>query len=53
MYHISIGLDTFADPVFDRVDGVIYRIGGVDPKKGMNWKQIRTCAGWHKRGRRC
>lgn len=39
MYHISIGAHTFADPVFDRVDGVIYRIGGVDPKKGMNWKQ--------------
>ncbi len=39
MYHISIGAHTFADPVFDRVDGVIYRIGGVDSKKGMNWKQ--------------
>ena len=28
-----------ADPVFDRVDGVIYKIGGVNPHKGMNWKQ--------------
>ena len=23
----------------DRVDGVIYKLGGVDPQKGMNWKQ--------------
>lgn len=39
LYHIAAGTHTFADPVFDRVDGVIYRIGGVNPKKGMNWKQ--------------
>ena len=39
LYHIAAGTHTFADPVFDRVDGVIYRIGGVDPKKEMNWKQ--------------
>ena len=43
MYHIAAGKHTFADPVFDRVDGVIYKIGGVNPDKGMNWKQI--CAG--------
>ena len=38
MYHIAAGKHTFADPVFDRVDGAIYRLGGVDPGKGMNWK---------------
>ena len=36
MYHIAAGKHTFADPVFDRVDGVIYKVGGVDPNKGMN-----------------
>ena len=39
LYHIAAGKHTFADPVFDRVDGVIYKIGGVDPAQGMNWKQ--------------
>ncbi len=39
LYHIAAGKHTFADPVFDRVDGVIYKLGGVDPCKGMNWKQ--------------
>lgn len=39
LYHIAAGKHTFADPVFDRVDGVIYQISGVDPRKGMNWKQ--------------
>ena len=39
LYHIAAGKHTFADPVFDRVDGAIYKLGGVDPYKGMNWKQ--------------
>lgn len=39
LYHIAAGKHTFADPVFDQVDGVIYKLGGVDPRKGMNWKQ--------------
>lgn len=39
MYHIAAGKHTFADPLFDRVDGLIYRIGGIDQKKEMNWKQ--------------
>ena len=38
LYHIAAGKHTFADPVFDRVDGVIYKIGGVHPAQGMNWK---------------
>ena len=28
VYHIAAGKHTFADPVFDRVDGVIYKISG-------------------------
>ena len=39
LYHIAAGKHTFADPVFDRVDGAIDKLGGVDPHKGMNWKQ--------------
>lgn len=39
LYHIAAGKHTFADPAFDRVDGAIYKLGGVDPHKGMNWKQ--------------
>lgn len=39
LYHIAARKHTFADPVFDRVDGMIYKIGGVHPAQGMNWKQ--------------
>ncbi len=39
VYHIAAGKRTFADPVFNRVDRVIYKIGGVDPDSGMNWKK--------------
>ena len=39
VYHIAAGKRTFADPVFNRIDGVIYKIGGVKPDKGMNWKK--------------
>lgn len=39
VYHIAAGKHTFADPLFDRVDGAIYKLGGVHPHKGMNWKQ--------------
>ena len=28
LYHIAAGKHTFADPVFDRVDGAIYKISG-------------------------
>ena len=35
LYHIAAGkLHFFADPVFDRVDGAIYKISGVDPGRG-------------------
>lgn len=39
LYHISAGQKTFADPVMDRIDGVIYKISGVHPDKDMNWWQ--------------
>ena len=39
VYHIAAGKHTFADPVFDRVDGIIYKISGIKPQKGMNWKK--------------
>ena len=39
VYHIAAGKHTFADPVFNRLDGLIYRISGIDPHKGLNWKK--------------
>ncbi len=39
LYHIAAGKHTFADPVFDRVDGAIYKLSGINPRQGMNWKQ--------------
>lgn len=41
LYHIAARKHTFLDPVFDPIDGVIYRICGID-KKEMNWKQYIT-----------
>ncbi len=31
LYHIAAGKHTFADPVLNRVDGVIYRVSGINP----------------------
>ena len=39
VYHIAAGKHTFADPVFNRIDNLIYKISGVNPQKGMNWKK--------------
>ena len=39
LYHIAAGKHTFADPVFNRVDGVIYKISGINSQNGMNWKK--------------
>lgn len=39
VYHIAAGKHTFADPVFDRIDGVIYKVSGIKPQVGMNWKK--------------
>ena len=38
-YHIMAHKHTAADVVFDRVDGAIYRLGGIRPNQEMNWKQ--------------
>ena len=39
MFHISTGKHTLGDPVFDRIDGAIYKVCGINPHKEMNWKQ--------------
>lgn len=39
LYHIAAEKHTWVDPVFDRVDGFIYKICGIKPQQGMNWKQ--------------
>ena len=38
VYHIAAGKHTFADPVYDHVDNVIYKVSGIKKDKGMNWK---------------
>ena len=38
MYHITAKQKTFADPVFDKVDHLIYKVCGID-RQGMNWKK--------------
>ena len=38
VYHIAAGKHTFADPVFDHVDNVIYKVSGIKKDKGMHWK---------------
>lgn len=53
LYHIAAGKHTFADPVLDRIDDVIYKIVGVDPHRGMNWRQYGQrswCQSGHCRG---
>ena len=37
LYHVATRQKTFADPVFDRVDNVVYRVCGID-RKDMTWK---------------
>ncbi|MFR3225654.1 MAG: potassium-transporting ATPase subunit KdpA [Blautia massiliensis (ex Durand et al. 2017)] len=39
VYHIAAGKHTWVDPVFDRVDGAIYKVSGIRPQCGMNWRQ--------------
>lgn len=38
LYKIAAGKRTFVDPVFDLIDGVIYKLSGINPSEGMNWK---------------
>lgn len=39
VYHIAAGKHTWCDPFFDKVDGAIYKICGVKPQQGMDWKR--------------
>jgi len=39
LYQIATYKKTFADPVFNPIDNAIYRLGGVDPTQGMDWKK--------------
>ncbi len=39
LYHITAGKRTFADPVLNRVDGVLYKVCRVNPNQGMSWKR--------------
>ncbi len=38
IYKIADNKKTFADPVFDRIDGAIYKLCGID-REDMNWKK--------------
>ncbi|MEG0512967.1 MAG: potassium-transporting ATPase subunit KdpA [Clostridia bacterium] len=39
MYHIAMAQHTFADPVMNRVDQLIYRVCGIQKDETMNWKK--------------
>lgn len=42
LYHIAAGKRTFADPVFNRIDGLIYKVCGINPQEKMNWKKYTS-----------
>ena len=42
IYHISAGKKTWADPLFDRVDNVIFKSLRID-RSPMSWKQCICC----------
>ena len=39
VYRIAAGKPTFADPLFNRVDGLVYKVCGVQTQREMNWKE--------------
>ena len=39
LYHILAEKHTLGDRVFDRIDNAIYRVGGINSKQDMDWKQ--------------
>ncbi len=39
LYHIMAGKRTYADPVFNRIDRAICKVGGINTEKQMDWKQ--------------
>ena len=41
LYHIADNRHTFTDPIFNKIDNVIYKICGIE-RKEMNWKQYVT-----------
>lgn len=40
MYKIAAGKHTCVDPFFDRVDGLIYKVSGINQNKGMTGGNI-------------
>ncbi len=39
VYRVATGKKTFAGSLFDCIDGIIYKLSGVKPDNGMNWKE--------------
>lgn len=39
VYRIAAGKPTFADPLFNRVDALVYKVCGVQTQREMNWKE--------------
>lgn len=39
MYNITAGKPVFGDKVFNVIDGVVYKICGINPHSGMSWKR--------------
>lgn len=39
VYRIAAGKPTFADPLFNRVDALVYKVCGIQPQREMNWKE--------------
>lgn len=39
VYRIAAGEPTFADPLFNRVDALLYKVCGIQPQREMNWKE--------------
>lgn len=39
VYRIAAGKPTFADPLFNRVDALLYKVCGIQPQREMNWKE--------------
>jgi len=39
LYNVATYKKTWADSVFNGIDNVIYRLGGINPTEGMDWKK--------------
>ena len=52
LYHIASGQRTFADPVFDRVDGGIFKVCGIH-RQGHELEAVYLGAGRHQRRDDC